>query len=146
MSPTRVSYRAAEPVGLDAPQQARRGERPQDVVDGLVGHRAEIGPDETDDRVRVEVRVVVHRRQHRETGTRHAQTGLAHLALEVGGRGHGRQCGPVSGINQDFVAIGRCRTAGPGGRAQEAGRDPVGLDGTAGARCPREPAATVEKS
>src|ERR1700712_3983448 len=77
--------------GLDATQQARRGERAQDVVDRLVGHRAEIGPDETDDRVRVEVGVVVHRRQHRETGTRHAQTGPAHAALEVGGRRHG--CG-----------------------------------------------------
>ena len=65
------------------PHQARGGQRPQHVVDGLVGHVAEIRADRADDRVGVGVRMVVHRGQHRDPRTRDAQGGPAQHALEV---------------------------------------------------------------
>ena len=67
---------------VDAPHQARVGQRPQHVVHGLLGHLAEVLAHDTDDRVRVGVRMVVHRGQHRHPRTRDAQGGPAQHALE----------------------------------------------------------------
>ena len=71
------------------PHEARAGQRSQHVVDGLLRHVAEILADEADDRLRVGVRMLVHRGQHRDPRTRDAQGGPAQHALEVGGRRHG---------------------------------------------------------
>jgi hypothetical protein len=71
------------PRWLDAPHQARCGERAQHVVDGLVGHLAEVCTDGTDDRIGVGVRTVVHCGQHRYPRTRHPQGSVAQHALEV---------------------------------------------------------------
>ena len=50
---------------LDAPHEPGGGQRTQDVVDRLMGDLAEVRTDHADDRVRVGVRAVVHRREHR---------------------------------------------------------------------------------
>ena len=74
---------------LDAPHQTRGGQRAQHVVDGLVGDLAEVLAHDADDRVRVGVRMVVHRGEHGDPRAGHAQSGSAQHALEVRSRGHG---------------------------------------------------------
>jgi hypothetical protein len=49
---------------LDAPHQTRGRQRSQHVVHGLVGHRTESRTHDTDDRVRIGVRMIVYRPQH----------------------------------------------------------------------------------
>jgi membrane protein implicated in regulation of membrane protease activity len=51
--------------------QARGRQPAEDVVADLVGHRTEILTDATDDRVRVGVRMVLHRAHHRHPRMRH---------------------------------------------------------------------------
>lgn len=71
---------------LETPHQTRGSQRAQHVVDGLVGHLTEILTHDTDDRVRVGVRMVVHRGQHRYPRARHAESNPAQHALEVRSR------------------------------------------------------------
>ena len=66
------------------------GERAQHVVDGLVGHLAEIVARRPDDRVGVGVRVLVHRLQHGDPRARHPQGGRAQHLLDVRRREHPR--------------------------------------------------------
>ena len=61
---------------LDAPDQAGVGERAQHVVDRLVGDGRQVRPHEADQRLGVDVRVLVDRREHRQPGPRHAQGGV----------------------------------------------------------------------
>ena len=86
---------------LDAPHQAGVGERPQHVVDGLLRDLAEFLAHEADDRVRVGVRMVVHRGEHRDPRTRDAQGGPAQHALEFRDRRHAPQCVTDSGNDPD---------------------------------------------
>ena len=60
----------------------------QHVVDGLLGHLAELGAHDADDRLRVGVRMLVHRGQHRDARTRDAQGGPAQHPLEFRDRRH----------------------------------------------------------
>ena len=62
------------PPRLDASQQTRSGQCSQHVVDSLVGNLTEILTHDTNDRVRVGMRMVVHRGQHRNPRTRHTQS------------------------------------------------------------------------
>ena len=88
---------------LDAPQQTGGGQGAKHVVHGLMGHLAEILPDDADDRVRVGVRMIVHRGQHRHPRPRHPQSRPTQHALEVGRAGHAKQYRPFSGISKDQV-------------------------------------------
>ena len=72
----------------DASHQTRRRQSAEHVVDGLLGHLAEILTYDSDDRIRVGMRMVVHRGQHRNPRARHAQGGPAQYALEFCGRRH----------------------------------------------------------
>src|SRR5664280_2584109 len=82
---------------LDAPHQARRSQRTQHVVHRLMGHLTEILTHDTDERVRVGMRMLVHRSQHRHPGTRHTQRSPAQQLLNIRSCGHDPKCGPFSG-------------------------------------------------
>ena len=70
---------------LDPADQPGRGEGPQHVVDGLVGHRRELGAHRADDRVGIGVRVRVHRSEHREPRSGHRRRAPQHpLELRAG--------------------------------------------------------------
>ena len=73
---------------LDAPYQTGGGQRAQHVVDGLVGHLAEVRADGADDRVRVGVRVFVHGVQHGQPRTGHPQRCTAQQLPQVRRRNH----------------------------------------------------------
>ena len=68
---------------LDARDQTRSSQRPQYVVDGPVEHLAENLTRNTEDRVRVVVRMLAHRGQHRHPGTRHTQINLPQQLLNI---------------------------------------------------------------
>jgi hypothetical protein len=57
--------------GRETPHQTRGRQPTKDVVDDLVGHLTEILTDHTVDRVRVGVRMVLHRGHHRYPRMRH---------------------------------------------------------------------------
>ncbi len=101
---------------LDPPHQTRGSQRAQHVVDGLVGHLTEILAHDTDDRVRIGVRMVVHRGQHRYPRTRHTESNPAQHALEVRSRWHAPKRAAVPGINQES-GVGP-RLHGRSGRAR----------------------------
>ena len=88
---------------LDVPHESGVAERPQAVVDGLVGDLAEVVPDGTDYRVGVGVGVVVDRGQHRHPGTGDSQTISTQQALAFNGRRH-RITILFSGITQSYGA------------------------------------------
>lgn len=75
---------------LDVSHESGVAERPQSVVDGLVGDLAEVVPDGTDYRVRVGVGMVVDRAQHGHPGTGDTQSVPAQQALAIKGRRHKR--------------------------------------------------------
>jgi hypothetical protein len=75
---------------VNAPHQTRDGQCSQHIVDGLVGHVSEVLAHETDDRVGVGVRMLMHRGQDRYPRTRDAQGSPAQHALEFRGRRHAR--------------------------------------------------------
>lgn len=58
---------------LDAPHEAGGRERAKDVVDGLVGHLAEIRTHDIDDRFRVGVRMLMNRGEDRDPRTSYAK-------------------------------------------------------------------------
>jgi hypothetical protein len=76
----------------DAPHRTRGAQRAQ-VVDGLVRHLTEILPRDTDDRVRVGVRMVLHPGQHRCPRRAHTQSNPAQ-PLEDRHRRHAPKSGP----------------------------------------------------
>jgi hypothetical protein len=79
---------------LETPHQTRSSQRAQHVVDRLVGDLAEVLTHDTDDRIRVGVRMVVHRAQHRYPRTRHTQSSPAQHALEVRSCWHAPKLAP----------------------------------------------------
>src|SRR5450759_2583989 len=86
---------------LDAPYKTRGSQRTQHVVHGLMGHFPEILTHDTDDRLRIGVRMLVYSGQHRPPGTGHTQRSPAQQLLNIQSRGHRPKCGPLSGINQE---------------------------------------------
>lgn len=61
------------PRRLDTAYEAGGGQRAKDVVDGLMRDVGETFTNDPDDRVRVGVRVLVHRGENRHPGTRHTK-------------------------------------------------------------------------
>ena len=78
---------------LKPPDQTRRGQRPQHVVHGLLGDLTEVGTHDTEDRLRVGVRMLVHRGQHRYPRTRDPQRDCAQYPLQVRRRWHALKSG-----------------------------------------------------
>jgi hypothetical protein len=73
---------------LEAPNQPCCGQRAQHVVDGLVGDRWQLLTDRAENRVSVRMRMLLHGREHRETGRGDPQEGATKGALEVRGGRH----------------------------------------------------------
>ena len=73
---------------LDTSQQSGIGQCPKHVVHGLMGHLAEVLTHDTDDRVRVGMRVRVYGGKHRQPRTRHPQSRSTQHSLVVRGAGH----------------------------------------------------------
>jgi hypothetical protein len=74
--------------GLDASHQSGFGQSAENVVHGLVGDVGELAAGGADDRVRVGVRLGVHRIEHRDPGPGDAQARLTQRLLEIGSDGH----------------------------------------------------------
>ncbi len=71
-------------AGLDAAQESSIGQGAQDVIHGLVRDVREVLPHSLNDRFRAGVRVGAYRREHRESGPGHSQSGTAKGVLGVG--------------------------------------------------------------
>ncbi len=126
----------------DAPHRTRGAQRAQ-VVDGLVRRLTEILPRETDDRVRVGVRMVLHPGQHRCPRRAHTQSNPAQ-PLEDRHRRHAPKSGPflesIKKQASDALATeqrfrGRRSHAGPAAAPPAPGVIRV-ADGSGGSRTP----------
>jgi hypothetical protein len=82
-----ASHRAG---GLEAPDEASGGQRAQHVVDGLMGDVREVPTHGADDRVRVGVRLRLHRSEYGDPRSGHPEGSLAQHLLDLGRGDHGR--------------------------------------------------------
>ena len=64
---------------LDPPDQARRGQGIEDVVDGLAGDIGQSRRGPPTNRLGVGMRMIVHRLEHRDPGSGYAQIGPSKL-------------------------------------------------------------------
>ena len=87
------------PGRLDPPQQPSAGQRPEYVINSLMGH-IELATNRLNDRVRIRMRVIRHRREHSHPRPGHAQSSPTQPVLELRRR-HNPESSAFSGISQD---------------------------------------------
>ena len=108
------------PHRLEAPHQTSTRQRRQHVVHRLMRHLTEVATRGTDEEVRVGVRMLVHRPQHRYSSTRNPQTGLAQSGFEIQHCRHTRSLAYVLDQIKNELSRVAGRSVRPGGRGHRA--------------------------